>query len=57
MRGAIPPLPNIYSRRGASLSTRTTLPLPLLDGGEWSTSRPGHFTPRERAPGTHWVGS
>jgi hypothetical protein len=21
-----------------------------LDGGEWSSSRPGHFTPRERAP-------
>jgi hypothetical protein len=20
-----------------------------LDGGEWLTSRPGHFTPRERA--------
>jgi hypothetical protein len=27
-----------------------------VDGGEWSTSRPGRFTPRERAPGTHWVG-
>jgi hypothetical protein len=26
-----------------------------LDGGEWSASRPGHFTPRERAPGTHWI--
>jgi hypothetical protein len=23
-----------------------------LDGGEWSTSRPGRFTPRERTPGT-----
>jgi hypothetical protein len=22
-----------------------------LDGGEWSASRPGRFTPRERAPG------
>jgi hypothetical protein len=21
-----------------------------LDEGEWSASRPGHFTPRERAP-------
>jgi hypothetical protein len=28
----------------------------LLDGGKWSASRPGHFTPRERAPGTHWIG-
>jgi hypothetical protein len=22
----------------------------------WSVSRSGRFTPRERAPGTHWVG-
>jgi hypothetical protein len=29
---------------------------PALDGGEWSASRTGHFTPRERAPGTHWIG-
>jgi len=27
-----------------------------LDGGEWLTSRPGRFTPRERAFGTHWIG-
>jgi hypothetical protein len=27
-----------------------------LDGGEWSASRPGRFTPRERAPGTHCIG-
>jgi hypothetical protein len=26
-----------------------------LDGGEWSALRPGRFTPRERAPGTHWT--
>jgi hypothetical protein len=24
-----------------------------LDGGEWSASRPGRFTPRERASVTH----
>jgi hypothetical protein len=24
--------------------------------GEWSASRPGRFTPGERAPGTHWIG-
>jgi hypothetical protein len=24
--------------------------------GEWSASCPGHFTPRERAPGIHWIG-
>jgi hypothetical protein len=27
-----------------------------LDRGEWSASRPGHFTPREMAPGTYWIG-
>jgi hypothetical protein len=27
-----------------------------LDGGEWLASRPGRFTPRERAPGTQWTG-
>jgi hypothetical protein len=27
-----------------------------LDGGEWSASRPGRFTPRERAPVIHWIG-
>jgi hypothetical protein len=26
-----------------------------LAGGEWSASRPGHFTPGERAPDTHWI--
>jgi hypothetical protein len=26
-----------------------------LVGGEWSTSRPGRFTPGEIAPGTHWI--
>jgi hypothetical protein len=25
-------------------------------GGEWPASRPGHFTPGESAPGTHWIG-
>jgi hypothetical protein len=27
-----------------------------LDGAEWSASRPGRFTPRERVPSTHWIG-
>jgi hypothetical protein len=27
-----------------------------LDGGEWSASHVGRFTPRERDPGTHWIG-
>jgi hypothetical protein len=26
-----------------------------LAGGERSASRPGRFTPGERAPGTHWI--
>jgi hypothetical protein len=26
-----------------------------LDEGEWSASRPARFTPRERAPDTHWI--
>jgi hypothetical protein len=27
-----------------------------LDEGEWSASRLGRFTPRKRAPSTHWIG-
>jgi hypothetical protein len=27
-----------------------------LDGVEWSASRPGRFTPKERTPATHWIG-
>jgi hypothetical protein len=27
-----------------------------LDGGEWSVLRLVRFSPRERAPGTHWIG-
>jgi hypothetical protein len=34
-----------------------TLLASALDGGEWSASHPGHFNPRVRTPGTHWVGS
>jgi hypothetical protein len=26
------------------------------DGGEWLASCPGRFTPRERVPGTNWMG-
>jgi hypothetical protein len=28
-----------------------------LAGSEWSASRPGHFTPGEGAPSTHWIES
>jgi hypothetical protein len=31
------------------------LTLALVEG-EWSVSRHSHFTPGERAPGTHWIG-
>jgi len=34
-------------------STTHSLTL-AIDGGEWSASGPSCFTPRERAPGTHW---
>jgi hypothetical protein len=27
-----------------------------LDGGEWSASRPCHFTPGEKSPGSYWIG-
>jgi hypothetical protein len=27
-----------------------------LAGGEWLASRPGRFTPGERAAGNHWIG-
>jgi hypothetical protein len=27
-----------------------------LDGGDWLASRPGRFTPRERAPDSRWIG-
>jgi hypothetical protein len=28
-----------------------------LVGGEWSASRIGPFTPRERVAGAHWIGA
>jgi len=28
----------------------------VLDGGEWSASHTSHFTPREKAPSSHWLG-
>jgi hypothetical protein len=35
----------------------STLSLTLaLDGSEWSASCPACFTPRKRAPVTHWIG-
>jgi len=34
-----------------------TLLTSALDGDEWAASLPCHFTPRETAPGTHWIES
>jgi hypothetical protein len=30
---------------------------PALVGAEWSASHTYRFTPEERAPSTHWIGS
>jgi hypothetical protein len=40
---------------GVDVYTRVFLTSALV-GGEWSASRPGHFTPGERDPGTRWIG-
>jgi len=40
---------------GMELSRHTFL-TSALDGGEWSVSRSGRFTPSERTVGTHWIG-
>jgi hypothetical protein len=39
--------------RGAKVQFHAFL-TSALDGGEWLASRPGHFTPGEKAPDTHW---
>jgi hypothetical protein len=40
--------------RGVDVQTDVFL-ISVLDGGEWSASRPGRFTLGERALGTHWI--
>jgi hypothetical protein len=40
---------------GADIEIHSFLTSALV-GGEWSASRPGRFTPGERACGTHWIG-
>jgi hypothetical protein len=40
---------------GVDVSIHIFLTSALVEG-EWSASRPGHFTPWERATGTHWIG-
>jgi hypothetical protein len=44
-----------FGRGGGFIDPRTLLVTSELDGGEWSASRPGRFTPWERAPDTHWI--
>jgi hypothetical protein len=41
---------------GSGIKTPPFL-ISALDRDEWSASRPGRLTPRERAPGTHLIGS
>jgi hypothetical protein len=40
---------------GVDVKIHVFLTLALV-GGEWSASRPGRFSPRERAPVTHCIG-
>jgi hypothetical protein len=40
---------------GVEIQLHTYLNL-AVDGDEWSASRPDRFTPKERAPGIHWIG-
>jgi hypothetical protein len=42
-----------YGRVSVQIHIFMTL---ALAGGEWSASRPSRYNPRERAPGTHWIG-
>jgi hypothetical protein len=40
---------------GVDVEIHVFLTLALV-GGECSASRAGHITPREKAPGTYWIG-
>jgi hypothetical protein len=40
---------------GVDVQTHVFLTSALAEG-EWSASRPGRFTPGERAPSIHWIG-
>jgi hypothetical protein len=60
LKGKIVPVLNLAPRHEGVLGewrySSTHSLSAALDGGEWSASSPGHFTPRERDPGTYWVG-
>jgi hypothetical protein len=55
MSGAIPPFPQYAFMAWCSVKVQGQLYI-LLDGGEWSTSRPGRFTPGKRNPGIRCIG-
>jgi hypothetical protein len=56
MSGAINPLPQYAFMAWCTVKAQGQLYLYLIDGTEWSALRLGRFTPREEAPGTHWIG-
>jgi hypothetical protein len=41
---------------GGVVYRSTVFSTSALVEGQWSASRPGRFTPEEKAPGTHWIG-
>jgi hypothetical protein len=41
---------------GGTRSIASSILTSTLDGGEWSASRPGRFTPRKEPPVGGWVG-
>jgi hypothetical protein len=55
LQGSIHPLPHISSYGGVDVQIHISLILALV-GGEWPASHHCCFTPRERAPTTHWMG-
>jgi hypothetical protein len=58
--GKLVPLRSIEEHLGDRRYSSYSFLTSTLEGGEWSASRSGRFTPGERAPGTHctggWVG-
>jgi hypothetical protein len=43
---------DVWGSGGMALTFMTS----ALDGGEWSASRPGHFTRSRKSPGAHLLG-